>query len=251
MDLKELVTQVPGFSGWDHPDKIKLFGWFLHVYRGREFFTAKEIRECYDQLSYTAPRLNRDLERLLDRRPRELLQDSRGFRLHGTVKQALDEKYGEAQTTIVVKKLLAELPAKVPGIEERAFLEEVIRCLRAQAFRATVVMAWNLAFDHLLHWLLKDPARLKTFNDRIPVRYPNKKPMPLIAKFEDFEELTEREVIEVCSSAGLISDAVFGILKEKLDRRNTAAHPSKVAVLQSKAEDTIEDLVTNVVLKLT
>lgn len=246
-----MVAQIEGFAGWSHPDKIKLFGWYLHVHKKQERFSAPDIKKCYEKLNYEVPNLARDLPRLADRTPPELLKDGGGYRLEARVRSALDAKYGEAQTTIVVKKLLAELPAKVPGIEERAFLEEVIRCLRAQAFRATVVMAWNLAFDHLLHWLLKDAARLAKFNARIPVKYPGKKPMPVIAKFEDFEDLKEREVIEVCSSAGLISDGVFKILKEKLDRRNTAGHPSKVEVLQSKAEDTIEDLVTNVVLKLT
>ena len=153
---------------------------------------------------------------------------------------------------------LSELGVRVTGfgftrsrIEERAFLEEVIRCYRVQAFRATVVMAWNLAYDHVLHWILNDPGRLATFNARIPVRHPNKKPMPVIAKFEDFEKLREAEVIEVCSSAGLITSGVFKILEGKLDRRNTAGHPSKVEVLASGAEDAIQDLVVNVVLKLT
>jgi hypothetical protein len=251
MDLKEFVGKVSGFADWSHPDKIKLFGWYLHVHASREYFTAAQIRECYDRLSLEAPKLNRDLERMADKKPPVLLKDGQGYRLHGKVRQTLDAKYGETQTTVVVTKLLAELPANVPGIEERAFLEEVIRCYRARAFRATVVMAWNLAFDHVLHWLLADPTRLATFNARIPVRYPNKKPVPVISKFEDFEELKEREVIDVCSSAGLVSSGVYKILQEKLDRRNTAGHPSKVEVLQSKAEDTIEDLVTNVVLKLT
>src|SRR6266566_440575 len=147
MDLKEFVGQISGFADWSHPDKIKLFGWFLHVHGGRDHFSAAQIGECYDKLSLEAPKLNRDLERMADKKPPELLKDGQGYRLHGKVRQALDAKYGEAQTTIVVNKLLAELPAKVPGIDERAFLEEVIRCYRAKAFRATVVMAWNLAFD--------------------------------------------------------------------------------------------------------
>ena len=251
MDLKEFVGQIAGFVEWSHPDKIKLFGWYLHVYANQERFSAADIRRCYEALNYDVPNLARDLPRLTDRTPPELLKDGGGYRLEARVRAVFDAKYAEAQTAIVIKKLLSELPAKVPGIEERVFLEEVIRCYRAGAFRATVVMAWNLAFDHLLHWLYANPARLATFNARIPVRYPNRKPIPLIARFEDFEDLKEREIVEVCSSAGLISGAVFTILKEKLDRRNSAAHPSKVEVLQSKAEDTIEDLVTNVVLKLT
>src|SRR6266516_6894913 len=194
MDLKEFIGQIPGFAGWSHPEKIKLFGWYLHVHKKQERFSTADIRKCYEDLNYEVPNLARDLPRLVDRTPPDLLKDAGGYRLEARVRASFDAKYGEAQTTIVVKKLLAELPAKVPGIEERAFLEEVIRCYKAKAFRATVVMAWNLAYDHLLHWLIKDAARLATFNARLPVRYPGKKPMPVITKVEDFiEELKERE----------------------------------------------------------
>ncbi len=250
MDVREFVSQVPGFATWLQPDKIKLFGWFLHVHDGVDYFSAVQIRECYDKLSYTAPDLNRDLRRLSERKPPELLKSNLGYRLHGTVREGLDAKYGDVQSTIAVTKLLTDLPSKVPGIEERAFLEEVIRCLKVRAFRATVVMAWNLALDHLLRWVLADALRLAKFNARIPVRY-SKKSGLTITKFEDFEELTEREMIEVCSSAGLVSSGQFKILKDKLDRRNTAGHPSAVEVAQYQAEDTIQDLVNNVILKLT
>jgi len=250
MDVRDFVSQVPAFASWNHPDRIRLLGWFQHVHEGREYFTALQIRECYDRLSLDAPDLNRDLGRLSEGRSPSLLKDARGFRLHGTVRSALDSKYGEVQSSIVVAKLLAELPSQVPGIDERVFLEEALRCYKAKAFRAAVIMAWNLAFDHLLRWLLADSTRLAEFNARISVRYPNKKPMPVIVTFGDFESMKEREVIEVCSSAGLISSGVFTILKGKLDRRNTAAHPSDVDVLQYSAEDTIQDLVNNVVLKL-
>src|SRR5438876_4095704 len=172
MDLAEFVATIEGFAGSSHPDKIKLFGWYLHVHKKQERFSAADIRKGYEELNYEVPNLARDLPRLVDRTPPELLKDGGGYRLEARVRAVLDAKYGDAQTTIAVKKLLAELPAHVPGIEERAFLEEVIRCLKARAFRATVVMAWNLAFDHLLHWLLKDPTRLAAFNARVPVRYP-------------------------------------------------------------------------------
>ncbi len=249
MDVREFVSEVPGFASWSHPEKIKLLGWYLHVHENLDYFEAQHIRECYDKLSYEAPDLNRDLRRLSERKPPELLKNNQGYRLHGTVRESLDAKYGDVQSTIAVAKLLSDLPSKVPGIEERVFLEEVIRCLKVRAFRATVVMAWNLAFDHLLRWLLADTQRLATFNARIPVKYPKKPPI-VISKFEDFEELKEREVMEVCNSASLLSSGIFKILKEKLDRRNTAGHPSAVDVLQYQAEDTIQDMVNNVVLKL-
>jgi hypothetical protein len=40
------------------------------------------------------------------------------------------------------------------------------------------------------------------------------------------------------------------VLREKLDRRNIAAHPSSVVVQQSQADEVIIDLVNNVVLRL-
>ena len=67
---------------------------------------------------------------------------------------------------------------------------------------------------------------------------------------DDFEDFKEREVIEICNTANLYNSSVFKILKDKLDRRNIAAHPSNVTMLQSQADDMITDLVHNVVLAL-
>jgi hypothetical protein len=48
-------------------------------------------------------------------------------------------------------------------------------------------MAWNLAYDHLLNWILKEPSRLAAFNAQIIVRIGAKRGTGLIiAKREDF-----------------------------------------------------------------
>ena len=73
-----------------------------------------------------------------------------------------------------------------------------------------------------------------------------------ITKYDDFlDELKEREVIEICNTANLINSNIFKILKDKLDRRNIVAHPSAVVVVQHQADDTVSELVNNVVLALT
>jgi hypothetical protein len=109
----------------------------------------------------------------------------------------------------------------------------------------------NLAYAHLLDWILKDPQRLADFNATIPKRYPSLKTLQ-VSKFDDFTDgLKERQVVEIASSAGLFNFAVFKILLGKLDRRNMAAHPSNVVVSQHQADDMIADLVNNVVLGLT
>lgn len=64
------------------------------------------------------------------------------------------------------------------------------------------------------------------------------------------EELKESQVIEICHSANVITANIYKILKEKLDRRNIAAHPNDIVFTPLQAEEFISDLVNNAVLKL-
>jgi hypothetical protein len=180
----------------------------------------------------------------------DLLSEKGKFKLARNARSDLDKRYGLHQSVIVVSSVLADLPSKVPNLSEKTFLDEALKCYRAQAFRACIVMTWNLAYNHLLNWLLADASRLAQFNVTI-VKRNSKKAGLKIAKYDDFEELKEREVIDIASSAGLYNSSVYKILKDKLDRRNIAAHPSNVVVTQPQADDTITDLVNNVVLALT
>jgi hypothetical protein len=101
-----------------------------------------------------------------------------------------------------------------------------------------------------LEWILADAQRLAGFNTAIAVAYPKRKPH-VIARFEDFEEFKEFETIEVCRVAKLCSKNIIEILREKLKKRNAAAHPSMIVIGQHQADDVITDLVNNVVLALT
>ena len=55
----------------------------------------------------------------------------------------------------------------------------------------------------------------------------------------------------MCNTAGLVGSNIIRILREKLGKRNSAAHPSAVVVVQSQADDVVTDLVNNVGLALT
>ena len=61
--------------------------------------------------------------------------------------------------------------------------------------------------------------------------------------------LKEKDFIEICRSAAIVTNDVKKILDEKLGIRNTAGHPSTVKVHPRKAANFIEDLVENVILK--
>jgi hypothetical protein len=138
---------------------------------------------------------------------------------------------------VQVTKLLTELPSKVPDLVQRTYLDETLTCYRHGAFRAAIVMAWNLAFHHLCDFVLK--GKLTDFNARWPVVYQghHTKDTKQIIKMDDFsEELKESEVLEICNSAGIVTKDMHLILVEKLGKRSSAAHPSSVAIGQLQAE---------------
>jgi hypothetical protein len=249
MELEDFVALVPGFDTMPTREKIKHFAWHLHTHRARPSFNNDHIRGCFRQLHMPVPDVSVYLPRMATGKPPDLLTDKSGYRLERSVRSALDSKFGLPQRTVIVGKLLSDLSGKVPDAVERSFLNEAMSCYRVGANRACIVMTWNLAFDHLLRWMLADAKRLADFNAALPRKYP-KKPMLTITAQEHFEELKEFEVIEAAYTASLISKNLTEILREKLKRRNIAAHPSQVVVTQAQADDVVTDLVNNVVLAL-
>jgi hypothetical protein len=253
MELSEFVASVSGFATLQHPDKILHFGWFLHRHQGKERFDQSMIRGCYKILGMHEPNLSEQFSRLLERKPKVLLKDSAYVRLEHSTRERFDKKYGEHETTIAVSQMMKDLIGKVSDQGEKVFLDQAIKCYHVKAFRAAIVMAWNLAYDHLLHWVLADAGRLAAFNGKIIARVGAKKGTGLvISKREDFEDLKESEVLDICSNAGLfVSDNTKKILDIQLTKRNMAAHPSLVVIGGPAADEAIASLVENVVLILT
>lgn len=249
MNLTDFSLQVPNFGSLKPRDKICLFAWFLHEIKKIDTIDNSSIRECYRELDELPPDISVYLPRLANKKPPDLIRVRGGYKLEGRLRRSLGEKFGHRRGNILVAKILEDLTDQIPDLSQRVFLSEAIDCYRIRAFRAAIVMTWNLAFDHLTNWLLADSSRIASFNEAILVKYPKLKRIR-ISKKEDFEEFKEREIVEICRCAKLISQNTTSILREKLARRNRAAHPSQVKVVQAQADDTITDLVHNVVLAL-
>lgn len=249
MTIDDFAQLVSGLSGMSHVERIKHFGWFVLTQEKKARFTAADVIRCYDQLHMVKPgNVHSQLQQLMDKRPPDVLKDTGGYRLEARARDQLDGKYAARPATMAVEGMLQALPGKVSDEAERLFLSEALTCFRNRAFRAAIVMTWNLAYDHLLNWVLGN--HLAAFNAAIPVRY-SKRVGVTMAKKDDFEEFKEHEVIEVCGTAAIINSNTKKILNEKLNRRNMAAHPSLVEITQYQAEDAITDLVNNIILRLT
>jgi hypothetical protein len=248
VELDDLVNGISAFNEWPHVAKIRLFGWFLHTQRSQERFGASEMRSCYDSLHLDRPaNMSQTLIDMTQKATRELLRDGKGFYLERTVREDFDKKYGERLTTIEVHKLLRELPGKLADNAERAYLDESLVCFKSRAYRAAIVMCWNLAYDHLCEYILR--RKLVEFNTTLPVRFA-KADITKVSTRDDFTQLKEWQVLEVCRTADIIPPNVYKIMKEKLDKRNLAAHPSGIVFNQLQAEEYISDLIQNAVLKI-
>ncbi len=252
MTLEDLVNDIPGFPGWKHTEKIKFFAWFLHSKESRERFAPADIKACYAELGMDEPSAVQPfLAAMESRKPKDVLRDRRGYSLEKRIKDALESKYGQRAATVQVDKLLLDLAAQIPDLAERSFLDEAVICFRHKAFRAAIVMTWNLAYDHLCYYVLNH--HLAAFNAEWPVQFQKKhrdSRISALATRDDFGELKESDVLQICRAANITSQDVNKKLKAKLDIRNTYAHPSTVTIAPHTAEEFIIDLISNVVLKL-
>jgi hypothetical protein len=248
MELADLVDQVSDFDKIPPREKIQLFAWFLHAHAGKEVFSNADVRACFSALHMADPNVAKYLPRMVEYK--DLVKAGGGFKLERAIRVRLDSEYGIHHSVVQVSRLLSDLPSKVSDMAAKNFLTEAIKCYRIEAYRACIVMTWNLAYSHLLHWILSDALRLSQFNSGISRRYPKKTSLGMVCYDDFLDELTEREVIEICNTAGLVTGNVTKILREKLDKRNTSAHPSPVVVVQSQADDVVTDLVNNIVLRL-
>lgn len=250
MTLTEFVRLVPDFDALAPRDLICHFTWFVHVHQGKEIVTYSDIRACFRALHLKEVDVTVYMPQLAARRDPDLLKSKGGYRLEGKMRRALDAKFGTAPTTVIVTKMLADLPSQLGTTEEREFLTEALTCYRAGAYRSAIVMTWNLAFDHLVRWIVQDGSRLAAFNAAIGTKFPKRGGYQVTPQMESFEEFTEAETIELCRTARLLSKNIIEMLREKLKRRNAAAHPSQVVITQMQTDDVISDLVNNVVLTL-
>ncbi len=240
--------RVFSFDALSPSDKIIHAAWYLHAVRSKEYVGTADINECFKTIHLAPPQTSVYLKRLAEKKPPILLKSRHGYKLEGKIRRQLADRYDQPVQKIAVSALLIDLLAKVENPAESVFLAETLKCYSVSAFRAAIVMAWNLTYDHILTYILQSQDRISKFNISVSIKYP-KKP-DRISDHDSFFDFKEFEVVEVLVHSKIVSKNVGEILKEKLKRRNAAAHPSLVSITQAQADDVITDLVNNVIVKL-
>lgn len=250
MDLAALKEAVTGLADKSHYDKIKIFGWWMHVQKSKQSFTAAEVGSCYDDLHFSRPAsFGAYFKQLVGKK--ELLPTGSGYKLENRIREPLDAAYAIPVLTVKVTSLLTDLADTIPDMAERAYYREALICYKHGSLRGAVVMTWNIAFSHLCtHVLTK---RLADFNARWLLSMPGKhKKGPIVIKvFDDLnEELKESEVLSICRDSGLLTKNMYNVMHASLGKRNAAAHPNAVVIDQLQTDAFISDLIINVVQKI-
>lgn len=248
-DFRAFIAGVSGFQSKGHADMVRMFAWLQHFLRKKTRFGTADVNWCYSQL-YLKPA--NTSQYLIDMEKRgELLKDSGGYYCEGKFLAKYNGLHGTHNITLTIRQQVKDLINSVPNIAEKEFMKEAEICLRNGAARGTIIMVWSIAFYHLCQWVLSH--HLAKFDARIPVYSKKWKvtDLPIIQKYDDFgDKMSEREVIEVCNSADIITGDLHKILVRNLGTRNSAAHPSSVLIGQLQAEALIDDLIKNVILAL-
>lgn len=123
--------------------------------------------------------------------------------------------------------------------------EETIVCIERGAFRAAIVMGWNLAYDYIRQWMFDN--HLVQFNSCLLSGYLKKKGDSQFTEIKEYEDFftgkpSEYVVIDTCEAANLWGAKLSRKLHYYLNRRNDFAHPSGLAPSREQANEYIKNL---------
>jgi hypothetical protein len=250
-ELEDFTSTINGFFKFRTRDQIDYFVYFITIEKGTGTTQATSIRECFlllDLLPYSniSAYLSDNLK-YKDRFPPKFIRIKNGYQLHRNHRTLIEGNLNKKPVKAKVSKELTDLLKYVKSPDENEFLKEAIKCFEVSAYRASIIMVWNLTIDHLFLYILKH--KLTDFNLALSKNTDKRIKITSVSKRDDFNEIPENKFIEFCRSSGIISNDIRKILDEKLGIRNTYAHPSNLKIPESKALEFIEDLIINVVHK--
>lgn len=245
--LEQFIDRFDGFSNWDGRKQVDYLAYFLIAEKGFDSFTVKQIRDCFHCLllkeysripAYLSENANRP-------HGGRYIKAEEGYHLERGTYDEIKKQVQNEPKKIQVSQQLTGLVAKIRDSQEQSFLIEAINCYRIEAYRATIILVWILAIDHLQKYIFG--KKLDDFNKAL-VKNPDKK-IKKIINYDDFSELSELKFIELMRAANIISNDVRKILDEKLGIRNSAAHPSGIIFEGHKTTEFALDIINNILLK--
>lgn len=201
------------------------------------------VADVRQALASTEESYDRRLDSSLFQRLHEI-----AFSVHQSINSQLEHRKVILVNDDPVIGRLYELRSQSKDASHKVIITDTIRCLQAGAFRASIVMGWNLTYEHVRQWIYKSKRkRLKQFNGVLTTKNKsaNVKYDP-IKDYDDFYLLGEKFVLCIAYEAGLLTKQYHQILENALTDRNHFAHPSNRKATASTASGYLDNLIANI-----
>lgn len=250
MELEEFLKSIEGFYDLNSSDQIAYLVYFLTKIEDNDGVQPIQVKRSFEHL-HLVPYSN--IPKYLSEKSqgtaskRLFLKRKDKYFLVRNELERIEKQLNGSTPIIEITSKITNLASLIIDNDENDFFQELAKCFSIKAYRASIIMSWNLALDHLYEYILKH--KLAEFNTALAANTDRRVRISTISVKDDFAEIPENKFIEFCRSSRIISNDVRKILDVKLGIRNSAAHPSNIKILESKALDFIDDLTTNVVLK--
>jgi len=250
-EVEIFTSLINGFFELKSPAQLEYFVYFLTVEKQFGTTQATAVRNCF-LLSDITPYSNisqylNQKTKGTNKQPPKFIRIKDGYQLHRNLRNLIEISINRNPLKVQVNKDLRQLLTFIENPNENEFLKEAIDCFEISAYRASIVMVWNMTVDHIFNYILKN--KIIAFNAALALNTDKRIKITAVNDRDDFNEIPENKFIEFCRTAKIISNDIRKILDTKLGIRNTYAHPSNLIINESKAIEFIEDLINNVILK--
>jgi hypothetical protein len=128
----------------------------------------------------------------------------------------------------------------------RPYLEEALQCYRHGLYRATILMVWTAAMQHLYSAASSHRGGVAAIQKANKARFGNTKRYREIRKQDDFLYMGERDFIQLGEDAGMYNRNARGQLHDRLKLRNLCGHPTQYNPGREETVIFTESLLLNV-----
>ena len=249
LNLQDFISKIDNFYELSAKEQVDYIAFYLTRYADQSSVAAKLINDTLAELNiHSYKRLPQYLsDESRARSGKYVKHKTGGYKLRVKKTYHFSTRFYNDPVKKNLHKKLTRLVGMVSEVNERAFLEEAMKCYQVSAYRAAIILIWLVSIDHLQNYIYAN--KLNEFNAEL-AKNPYKKVKKIVNK-DDFSDLPENKFIELSRASGVISNDVRKILDAKLGIRNSAAHPSGVVIGEHKAVEFGTDLINNVILKYT
>lgn len=132
---------------------------------------------------------------------------------------------------------LEKIAGSISDQEGKSFVEEAIKCLRVDAFRACVVFLWSGAIRRLQQEAWQQGS--KQINAAIRKHDPKSRQL---SRVEDFAYVKDKTTLLALQDLGIVDKGERTTLEEALNLRNRCGHPTRYRPREKKVSSYIEDV---------